>query len=75
MVRELVRARIELMFRKELSVLNESGKRSVLIALEAITDFESWGRMRELHGLSFDEACAVWIRAVDRLLPQTPTVS
>ena len=27
-----------------------------------MTDFESWARMRELHGLSFEEACEVWIQ-------------
>ena len=30
--------------------------------------------MRELFGLSFDEACAAWTQAIDRLLPPTPTV-
>src|SRR5579883_2542353 len=39
---------------------------------EALTDFESWARMREAAGLSFEEACTVWIRAIDRLLPPTP---
>jgi AcrR family transcriptional regulator len=72
MVRELVRMRIELMFHKELSALPEPRRRDTMIALEAITDYESWGRMRELYGLSFEDACAVWMRAVDRLLPQTP---
>jgi hypothetical protein len=27
--------------------------------------------MRELYGLSFEEACAVWVKAIDRLLPPT----
>jgi hypothetical protein len=47
-------------------------RRRTLIALEAITDFESWGRMRETFGLSVEEAGAVWIRAIDGLLPPTP---
>lgn len=64
--------RIELMYRPELSTLSERDRRNLLIALEAITDIESWARMRELYGLSFDEACAVWMRAIDRLLPPTP---
>ena len=75
MVRELIRMRIELMFQKELSTLDETGRRQTLIALEAVTDYESWGRMRELFGLSFEEACAVWVRAVDHLLPAVPAVS
>lgn len=74
MVRELVRMRVELMFQKELAALPEDKRRHTLIALESITDYESWGRMRELYGLSFDDACEVWIRAVDRLLPPTPAV-
>jgi hypothetical protein len=60
------------MYRPELSRLEEPERKYVLIAPEAITDIESWERMRELHGLSFEEACAVWISAVDRLLPPTP---
>ena len=28
--------------------------------------------MRELYGLSVEEASAVWVRAIDRLLPATP---
>jgi hypothetical protein len=28
--------------------------------------------MREMHGLSFEEACTVWIKAIDRMLPPTP---
>jgi hypothetical protein len=47
-------------------------RQRTLIALEAITDFESWGRMRETFGLSVEEAGAVWIRAIDRMLPSTP---
>lgn len=64
--------RIELMYRPELSSLGDVERRNLLISLEALTDMESWARMREFFGLSFEEACAVWIRAVDRLLPETP---
>jgi hypothetical protein len=28
--------------------------------------------MRELYGLSFEEASKVWVKAIDRLLPATP---
>jgi len=75
LIRDLVRMRLELMFKPELSTLPETQRRHLLVALEAITDYESWGRMRELYELSFEEACAVWIRALDRLLPPTPAVS
>jgi AcrR family transcriptional regulator len=75
LVRELVRMRLEAMFKPELSTLPEPRRRNIIVALECITDYESWGRMRELHSLSFDEACVVWTSAIDRLLPPTPSVS
>jgi AcrR family transcriptional regulator len=67
--------RMELMYKAELSTLSELHRKEILIALEALTDMESWARMRELYGLSFDEACAVWLTAIERLLPPTPTGS
>ena len=72
LARGMIRARLELMYRPELSTLPEPARKQAVIALELLTDFESWGRMRELSGLSVEEACAVWIRAIDRLLPPTP---
>lgn len=74
LIRDLVRMRIELMFQPELSSLPQDRRRRLLIALEAVTDLESWGRMREFHGLSVEDARAVWIGAIDRLLPPTPVV-
>ncbi len=73
MIRELIVMRIQAIFKRELSTLADLERRRVVIALEALVDFESWGRMRELYGLSSEEACSVWIRAFDRLLPPTPT--
>jgi len=70
--REAVIGRLELMFRAELSTLPESDRKELLIALEALTDIESWARMRETFQLSFEEASAVWLTAIDRLLPPTP---
>jgi hypothetical protein len=61
-----------LMYRPELSTLAEADRTALLITLEALTDFESWGRMRERHGLSVEAARDVWARAIDRLLPPTP---
>jgi hypothetical protein len=72
LVRQLIAMRLEFMFKPELSTLSEGERRRTLLAMEAITDYESWGRMRELYGLSFEEACAVWVRAIDGLLPPTP---
>jgi AcrR family transcriptional regulator len=71
-VREAILARIVLMYRPELDSLGPVERRRTVIALEALTDFESWARMRELTGLSVEDACTVWIRAIDRLLPPTP---
>jgi len=75
LARELVRMRLELMFQPELGKQAEPLRRRTLVALELLTDFENWGRMRELYGLSFDQAAAVWIRTFERLLPPTPAVS
>jgi AcrR family transcriptional regulator len=71
-IRQAIVKRMELMYRPELEVLSAEERRDLLIALEALIDFESWGRMREGHGLSFDEACSVWVRMIDRMLPPTP---
>lgn len=71
-IRRAVVKRIELMYRPELSTLGDSERRDLLIALEALIDFESWGRMREGHGLSVEAASAVWVRMIDRMLPPTP---
>lgn len=80
---ELVRARIKrirdvmwtgfaLTYHTELAPLPEAERKVLLIALEQLTDFKSWGRMREHHGLSIEEARQVWIVAIDRILPPTP---
>ena len=72
LVRQAVLKRIELMYPSELSTLGERERRQILIAIETLVDFESWARMQEFFGLSFDEACAAWTQAIDRLLPPTP---
>jgi len=69
MVREMSMARLKLMYQPELQMLSPRQRQATLIALEALTDYESWGRMREQHGLSFAECCEVWIAMTDRLLP------
>ena len=72
MIRQLIIMRMEMMFKPELSTVPEGDRRKIVLALEAMTDFESWARMRELYGLSFEQASAVWVRTIDRLLPATP---
>jgi AcrR family transcriptional regulator len=74
-LREGVIIRLAFMYSRELSALAETERRHLLIALEALTDMESWGRMREFFGLPFDEACEVWRLAIDRMLPATPAGS
>jgi AcrR family transcriptional regulator len=74
-MRDAIVGRLELMYRPELSTLSETERKAVLVALEALTDFESWGRMRERHGLSIEAARDVWIDAIDRILPPTPPES
>ena len=71
-IRQAIVKRMELMYQPELEGLSAEERRDLLIALESLIDFESWGRMRELHGLSFDEACSVWMRTIDRMLPPAP---
>lgn len=71
-MRDAVWARLALMYRAELGTLADNEREMLLIALEQLTDFESWGRMRERHGLSIEEARDAWIMAIDRLLPPTP---
>ena len=62
-------ARLELAYAPELSTLSEPERCRRLVALDILTDFESWGRLRESHGLSIEEARALWINAIRRLLP------
>ncbi len=69
--RERVRERLELMYGPELATLDAAERHRLLIVLEALTDVESWARMREFFGLSFEEACLVWRQAIERLLPET----
>ena len=65
--------RLEIMYRPELSTLGDVERKHLLIALEALTDMESWARMREFFDLSIEDACDVWIRGIDRMLPPTPS--
>ncbi|MBV8192766.1 MAG: hypothetical protein JOY64_30530 [Alphaproteobacteria bacterium] len=71
-LRQGVMDRLSAMYEPELSTVPEAERRRVLIILEALTDTESWARMREYFGLSTEEARATWHQAIDRLLPPTP---
>ena len=73
--RKLIGLRLEDTYAPELATLAAAERLKLLVALEALTNFESWGLMREHHELSFENACDVWIGAIDRLLPPAPEAS
>lgn len=75
LIRELIMQRLEEMYAPELAALGKRERRQTILAIEALIDFESWARLREQFGLSFEDACDVWTHAIDRLLPATPAVS
>lgn len=75
LVQEFALRRVELMYRPELETLSAENRQRTLVALEAITQFDAWGRMRIDYGLPVEAAREIWIAAIDRLLPPTPAVS
>src|SRR5476651_1337523 len=52
--------RLEQMYARELGTLDDASRKHLLIALEALTDMESWARMRHFYNLSIEEACTLW---------------
>ena len=68
-IRAAMLARLLLVYGPELSILSEAERSQLLVALDILTDFESWGRMREDHGLSIEAARDIWINAIGRMLP------
>jgi AcrR family transcriptional regulator len=67
-IRDVMVARLDLVYRPELSTLSEAEQTRLLIALDILTDFESWARMREDHGLSIEAARDLWINVIGRML-------
>jgi hypothetical protein len=61
--------RMKVMYAPELSSLPEPPRDQLLVALAALTSFESWDQMRHCHGLSVEAAQAIWRSAIDRILP------
>lgn len=61
--------RMKLMYAQELSTLPDGPREQLLLALAALTSFESWDQMRNCHGLSPEATQAVWQSAIDRMLP------
>jgi AcrR family transcriptional regulator len=71
--RKLIGLRLEAIYAPELATMAEAARLKLVVALEALTNFESWELMRDYHKMSFEDACDVWIGAIDRLLPSAPT--
>ena len=61
--------RMKLMYAPELATLAEAPRDQLLLALAALTSFESWDQLRYCHGLSVEAAQAVWRSAIERMLP------
>ena len=72
-IRAAMVERLELVYRPELSTLPDAERTQLLVALDILTDFESWGRLRNGHGLSIEAARDVWISAIGRILPIVPS--
>lgn len=68
---ELRLSRLKVAFHPELAILPDVERRQILVALALLTDVSSWHCMREFLGLSVDEARAVWVDSLQRLLPST----
>jgi hypothetical protein len=65
-------ARMEQVYRPELSGLPDAQRRRMMIALDLITTVRAWNDLRESQQMSFDQASEFWRQAIDRLLPPTP---
>ena len=72
LVRQANLARLKLMYGPELSTLPGPERRQLLLALGALTSFESWNQLRVDYGLTMEAAQDVWRTAIDRMLPATP---
>jgi AcrR family transcriptional regulator len=71
-IRAAMVARIELMYRSELSMLPDAERSRLIVAMGILMDFESWGSMREGDGLSIEAARDVWMSALGRMLVSVP---
>jgi AcrR family transcriptional regulator len=72
LVRRANLERLRLMYRPELSTLPEPEREQLVMAMGAMTSFESWDQMRDGYGLTMEDAQTVWRAAIDRMLPSTP---
>ena len=64
--------RMRLMYRAELSGLDNAECERLLLVLGTLVSFESWDQMRVAFGLASETAQQAWREAIDRLLPIAP---
>ena len=67
-------ARLGDYYAPELRGVADARRQSLLLPLDAMTDYTAWARLREIHGRSPEEAQEVWVFATDRLLPHGVTI-
>jgi TetR/AcrR family transcriptional regulator of autoinduction and epiphytic fitness len=68
-IRAATSVRLKLMFEPELSALEPAEAEELVTTLEMIVDFESWVHLRERRSLSVEAARALWLKAMERILP------
>ena len=62
--------RLRLMYGPELALVPDAERSELVIALAALTSFESWDQLRHCYDLSIEAGQAVWRGAIERLLPR-----
>ena len=65
--------RLKLMFEPEFAALSPAEAEETIATLETIVDFESWVHLRERRSLSPEAARSLWVKALDRILPDPAT--
>lgn len=74
-VRNANRDQVRWFFAAELATIAPRAAEDLLIALEAVLDISVWSRMRHRHGLTREQARSAWREAVDRILPQSASLT
>jgi hypothetical protein len=68
-VRGVTTDRIRLLFEPELASVAPAVADELVIIIELLVDFESWVHLRERRGFSAEAARALWIKALDPIVP------
>ena len=72
-IRAATSVRLKLMFAPEFATLSPAGAEETVTTLETIVDFESWVHLRERRSLPVAAARSLWMKALDRILPNRAT--